>query len=97
MGLLRLSPALPFSLQNWFLGLTSVGFWQSQIATFFGIMPGTLLYIWISSLGGEAAAGGGDASLARYLALGVGLVATLAVTILVTKKAQQKLKEFSVD
>lgn len=97
VGLLRLSPALPFSLQNWFLGLTSVGFWQSQIATFFGIMPGTLLYIWISSLGGEAAAGGGDASLARYLALGVGLVATLAVTILVTKKAQQKLKEFSVD
>ena len=37
--LLRLSPALPFSLQNWFLGLTPVGFWPSQIATFFGIMP----------------------------------------------------------
>ena len=34
--LLRLSPALPFSLQNWFLGLTPVGFWPSQIATFLG-------------------------------------------------------------
>lgn len=97
VGLLRLSPALPFSLQNWFLGLTPVGFWPSQIATFFGIMPGTLLYIWVSSLGGEAAAGGGDASLLRYAVLGLGLIATLVVTVLVTKKANQKLKEFSVD
>ncbi|MEM1318016.1 MAG: TVP38/TMEM64 family protein, partial [Pseudomonadota bacterium] len=44
VGLLRLSPALPFSLQNWFLGITPVTFWPAQIATFFGIMPGTLLY-----------------------------------------------------
>ena len=98
--LLRLSPALPFSLQNWFLGLMPVGFWPSQIATLFGIMPGTLLYVWIASLGGEAAAGGGgdtDTSLVRYAALGVGLLATLIVTIVVTKKAQQKLKEFAVD
>ncbi|MEP1089357.1 MAG: TVP38/TMEM64 family protein [Rhizobiaceae bacterium] len=96
--LLRLSPALPFSLQNWFLGLMPVGFWPSQIATLFGIMPGTLLYIWIASLGGEAAAGGAsDASMLRYVALGVGLIATLIVTVVVTKKAQQKLKEFAVD
>ena len=98
--LLRLSPALPFSLQNWFLGLMPVGFWPSQIATFFGIMPGTLLYVWISSLGGEAAVGGAgdtDTSLLRYAVLGVGLLATLIVTIVVTKKAQQKLKEFAVD
>ena len=97
--LLRLSPALPFSLQNWFLGLMPVGFWPAQVATLFGIMPGTLLYIWIASLGGEAAAGGvaADTSLLRYVALGVGLLATLLVTVVVTKKAQQKLKEFSVD
>jgi uncharacterized membrane protein YdjX (TVP38/TMEM64 family) len=96
--LLRLSPALPFSLQNWFLGLMPVGFWPAQIATLFGIMPGTLLYIWVASLGGEAAAGGSaDASMIRYMVLGVGLLATLLVTIVVTRKAQQKLKEFSVD
>lgn len=96
--LLRLSPALPFSLQNWFLGLMPVGFWPAQIATLFGIMPGTLLYIWVASLGGEAAAGGAaDASLLRYVVLGVGLLATLVVTVVVTRKAQQKLKEFAVD
>jgi len=98
VALLRLSPALPFSAQNWFLGITPVGFWPAQIATFFGIMPGTLLYIWVASLGGEAAAGGGDeASFARYVVLGLGLLATVVVTIVVTRKAQQKLKEFAVD
>jgi len=92
VGLLRLSPALPFSLQNWFLGVTPVGFWPSQIATFFGIMPGTLLYVWIGSLGGSAASG--EASMLKYIVFGVGILATLVVTWFVTKKAQAKLKEF---
>lgn len=96
VGLLRLSPALPFSIQNWFLGITPVGFAPSQIATFFGIMPGTLLYVWIGSLGGQAA-GGDDMSLAKWIVGGVGIVATLLVTVVVTKKANAKLKEFAVD
>ncbi len=95
VGLLRLSPALPFSLQNWFLGITPVGFWPSQIATFFGIMPGTLLYVWIGSLGGAAA--GDDMSTAKYVVGGLGILATLVVTVLVTKKANAKLKEFAVE
>ncbi|MFD0916111.1 TVP38/TMEM64 family protein [Pseudahrensia aquimaris] len=96
VGLLRLSPALPFSLQNWFLGITPVGFLPSQIATFFGIMPGTLLYVWIGSLGGQAA-GGDDMSVAKWIVGGLGIAATLLVTVLVTKKANAKLKEFAVD
>ncbi|MEL6946423.1 MAG: TVP38/TMEM64 family protein [Pseudomonadota bacterium] len=92
--LLRLSPALPFSLQNWFLGVTPVKFLPSQIATFFGIIPGTLLYVWIGSLGGQAGAGG--MGFAQYAVAAVGIVATLVVTVLVTKKAQAKLKEFDV-
>ena len=91
VGLLRLSPALPFSLQNWFLGITPVGFWPAQIATFFGIMPGTLLYVWIGSLGGQAGEGAGGW---QYVIYGVGIAATLAVTIIVTRKAQAKMKEF---
>jgi uncharacterized membrane protein YdjX (TVP38/TMEM64 family) len=91
--LLRLSPALPFSLQNWFLGLTPVGFWPAQLATFLGIMPGTLLYVWIGSLGGQAAAGGGDASALKYAVFGAGIIATLIVTVLVTKKAKAKLAQ----
>ena len=91
IALLRLSPALPFSLQNWFLGITPVGFWPSQITTFFCIMPGTLLYIWIGTLGSTA--GGEDMSTYKYIAYGVGLAATLAVTILVSRAAAKKLRE----
>ena len=91
VGLLRLSPALPFSLQNWFLGITPVGFWPAQVATFFGIMPGTLLYVWIGSLGNAAGEG---ASTAKYVVFAVGILATLAVTVIVTRKAKAKMAEF---
>lgn len=94
VGLLRLSPALPFSLQNWFLGITPVAFWPSQIATFFGIMPGTLLYVLLGSAGGQA--GSGDMGIGRWVVLGVGIIATLVVTVLITKKAQARLKSYDV-
>jgi uncharacterized membrane protein YdjX (TVP38/TMEM64 family) len=92
VGLLRLSPALPFSLQNWFLGITPVGFLPAQIATFFGIMPGTMLYVLLGSAGGKA--GSGDMSTAKWVVLGVGILATLIVTVVVTKKAKAKMAEF---
>lgn len=95
VGLMRLSPALPFNLQNYFFGITPVGFWGYTIATFFGIMPGTFLYVWLGSIGQQAATGG-EASTARYILLGVGLVATLAVTVLVTKRARAKLQAMGV-
>ena len=91
VGLLRLSPALPFSLQNWFLGVTPVGFWPSQIATFLGIMPGTLLYVWIGSLGNAAGEG---ASTAKFAGFAVGIAATVAVMWIVTRKAKAKMAEF---
>ncbi len=92
VGLLRLSPAVPFSLQNWFLGTTQVNFISYVIATFIGIMPGTLLYVWIGSLGATSSS---ENSTAKYIFLGVGLLATLAVTILISKKASSKLEDHS--
>lgn len=93
VGLLRLSPALPFSLQNWILGATSVAFWPYLAATFFGIMPGTLLYVWIASLG----SGSGDGGAAKWAFFAIGIAATLAVTILVGRKAKAKLAEHGLD
>ena len=90
VGLLRLSPALPFSAQTWFLGVTPVSFWGATIATFFAIMPGTLLYVWIGSLGGS----GGEGSTLKYVFFGVGILATIAVTWIVGKKAKAKLDNY---
>ncbi|MDB2407599.1 TVP38/TMEM64 family protein [Jannaschia sp.] len=92
-GLLRLSPAIPFSLQNWVLGATKVEFFPYLIATFFGIMPGTLLYVWIASLG----SGGGEGGAAKWIFFAVGIAATAAVTILVGRKAKAKLAEHGLE
>ncbi len=98
VGLMRLSPLVPFNLQNYFFGVTKVGFWPYLITTFFGIMPGTLLYVWIGSLGAAAGIGSGDeAGLYKNIAYGVGLAATALVTIIVSRKARQKLKQFGVE
>jgi uncharacterized membrane protein YdjX (TVP38/TMEM64 family) len=98
VGLMRLSPLVPFNLQNYFFGVTKVGFWPYLITTFFGIMPGALLYVWIGSLGAAAGASSGDeASFYKNVAYGVGLAATALVTIIVSRKARQKLKQFGVD
>ncbi len=94
VGLMRLSPAFPFALQNWFFGTTSVAFWPYLAATFVGIMPGTLLYVWIGSLGAQA--GSDEATMAKYVVFGIGILATLAVTIYVTRLARRKLAEAGV-
>ncbi|MGH8773325.1 MAG: TVP38/TMEM64 family protein, partial [Burkholderiales bacterium] len=44
--LLRLSPLVPFNLQNYFFGITNIDFWHYVFATAVGIVPGTLLYLY---------------------------------------------------
>ncbi len=95
VGLLRLSPAIPFSLQNWVLGVISVEFWPYIMATAVGILPGTLLYVWLGSLGGSAASG--ETSTARIAFFAAGILATLIITIVVGRKAKAKLNEHGFD
>ena len=94
VGLMRLSPAVPFNLQNYFFGVTAIPFWQYAAATFFGIMPGTLLYVYLGAAG-KAASGDGGGAL-RWAFLAVGLLATIIVTVFVTRKATAKLSQAGV-
>ncbi len=95
--LLRLSPVIPFNLSNYFYGLTSVKFWPYVLASWIGMMPGTLLYVYLGTIGKvglEASKSGGDhRSPIEYVFLGVGLIATIAVTLIVTRIANRALKE----
>ncbi|MEM9303271.1 MAG: TVP38/TMEM64 family protein [Pseudomonadota bacterium] len=95
VGLMRLSPLVPFNLQNYLFGLTDVKFWHYAWATFFGIMPGTLLYVYFGAAGraalNEAAGAADSSSPLRWVFLVVGLIATLAVTVIVTRAAKQRL------
>ncbi len=97
VALVRLSPLIPFNLQNYFFGLTRIGFLPYVVTSFFGIMPGTLLYVWLGSLGAAAGEVGEGRGTLETIALAIGLLATLAVTVLISRKARQKLHEIGVD
>jgi uncharacterized membrane protein YdjX (TVP38/TMEM64 family) len=95
--LLRLSPVIPFNLSNYFYGLTAVKFWPYVVASWIGMMPGTFLYVYIGAAGKAAvtAAAGGEPlkhGWQYWTFLGVGLAATIIVTIWVTKIARDALK-----
>ena len=94
--LLRLSPAFPFTLLNYALGLTRVRF-ADYVTASVGMLPGTLLYVYYGKLAGDVAALAGGAAVQKdagyYVVLGLGLVATIAVTTVVTRTARRALAE----
>lgn len=95
VGLLRLSPAVPFTLQNYAFGATDIPFWHFVIATFFGIMPGTALYVYIGTLG-RAAATSENLKTSQIALFSIGLLATVIVIALITKKARLMLSQIGV-
>lgn len=94
--LLRLSPVFPFNLLNYALGLTRVRLADYLVASL-GMLPGTILYVYVGKLGGDVAAAAGGArterGLAEWTLLAVGLVATAVVTLLITRIARRALDE----
>lgn len=99
VALLRLSPVVPFNLQNYFYGLTRIGFWPCTLASWIAMLPGTFLYVYlghVGRLGLQVAAGSGQSrSPAQWAMLAVGLLATIAVTIYVTRLARSAMREQS--
>ena len=95
VGLLRLSPVIPFNLSNYLYGLTAIEFLPYALATFIGMMPGTLLYVYLGTIGKiglDASKGGAQRSPLEYVFLGIGLLATIIVTVIVTRVAKSALK-----
>jgi uncharacterized membrane protein YdjX (TVP38/TMEM64 family) len=92
--LLRLSPVFPYVWLNYLLGLTAVKFWHYLIASWLGMIPGTILYVYlgyISKAGIEATSGVSGKNTLEYVFIGVGLLITIIVTIYVTSIARKAL------
>lgn len=93
--LLRLSPAFPFALLNYALGVTRISLADYVIASV-GMLPGTVLYVYYGKLAGDVAALSSGASQTRgfayYAVLAVGLLATAVVTTLVARTARNALR-----
>ena len=93
MLLLRLSPLVPFNLQNYLFGLTAVPFGSYVTATFVGIAPATSVFVAVGALGEAALDSGPD----KWTLLGGGLLATVAAIVLVTRKARALLRGAGVE
>jgi uncharacterized membrane protein YdjX (TVP38/TMEM64 family) len=91
VGLTRLSPVFPFSLLNYAYGLTKVSLRDYVVASWIGMMPGTVMYVYLGSLARLGVESEG-ATTAQLVLKGVGLVATVGVTIYITRIARRALK-----
>jgi len=89
--LTRLSPIFPFNLLNYGYGLTKVPLWKYFVASWIGMFPATVMYVYIGSLA-KAAAEREEMAAGRQILYIVGLVATVAVTVLIARIARRALK-----
>jgi uncharacterized membrane protein YdjX (TVP38/TMEM64 family) len=94
--LTRLSPIFPFNLLNYAFGITGVSF-QDYVIGSFGMIPGTIMYVYLGSLAGNIALIGTDSQPTNpTLQWGIriiGFIATVVVTIYVSQIAKKALDQ----
>src|SRR6201981_550998 len=88
--LMRLSPIVPFNLQNYALGVTAIPFMQYLTATLIGIAPGIAIYVYFGIFGKGL---GNGTSVLDWVLFGLGVMATIALAILVIRKTKTKFAE----
>jgi uncharacterized membrane protein YdjX (TVP38/TMEM64 family) len=93
IGLLRLSPAVPFNLSNYLFGVTRARLWAYVLASFIGMAPGAFLYAYLGHVGVATLAGRtADRTPVEIAFLVFGLVATAVVTWYLTRLARRELQ-----
>lgn len=94
--LTRLSPVFPFNLLNYGLGVTGVSL-RDYVLGCIGMIPGTIMYVYIGSLAGSIATIGAEDQpsdpTVQWAIRIIGFIATVAVTLYVTRIARKALKE----
>ena len=96
VGLTRLSPVFPFSLLNYMYGLTPVSFRGYFFTSWIGMLPGTVMHVYLGKAGEQLVTLGSegyDKSTGERILFVVGLLVTVAVTVFVTWIARKALAE----
>ena len=94
--LTRLSPVFPFVFLNYAFGLTRVTFRQYFLASCVGMLPGGFLFVYLGWLAGDLAGirtGRHERTPIEWAFYAVGLVATAAVTVVITRIARKALAQ----
>lgn len=94
--LTRLSPVFPFNLLNYAFGITGVSLRDYALGSV-GMIPGTIMYVYIGSLAGDLARIGTESQptnpTIQWAIRIIGFIATVAVTVYVTRIARKALAE----
>lgn len=94
--LMRLAPVFPFSVLNYALGLTRIRYRDYLLASV-GSIPGTLVFVNAGRLAGDIALiAAGEASpdsWQKMALLAIGLVAAVAVLVILARTARRALAE----
>ena len=95
VALLRMSPAVPFVLLNYALGLSGIKL-RDYVAASIGMLPVVAMYVYAGKIAGDLAtlaSGGGQPRGPLYYALiGLGFASTVAVTIYVMRIAKRAIE-----
>ena len=98
--LTRLSPLFPFNLLNYAYGVTAVRPRDYIAASWLGMLPATVLYVYAGSAAAnlaQALSGRVRTGKSTTVLLLVGLAATVAVAALVTRVARRRLEHETPD
>ncbi len=94
--LTRLSPIFPFNLLNYAFGITGVSIKDYVIGSL-GMIPGTIMYVYLGSLAGNIALIGTDSQptnpTVQWAIRIMGFIATVIVTIYVSRIAKKALEQ----
>lgn len=97
--LTRLSPIFPFNLLNYAFGVTQVSLKDYTLGSI-GMIPGTVMYVYMGSLatdlatiGMSAQATSPETQMAQWVVHGIGCIASVAVTVWVTRLAKKALAQ----
>ena len=94
--LTRLSPVFPFNLLNYGYGLTRVSFRDYSLASLVGMIPGTLVYVYVGTAVSNVAEFFDETREKTWQEKAFfwgGLVVTLIVTTIVTRVAKKALAD----
>jgi len=93
----RMSPIVPHSLVSYAAGLIRISFWRFTLASFIGFLPPSAAYTYVGAVVGRAlrtSAGAAPHDPVIWTFYCLGLVATLAVTVLTTRIARRSWKTY---
>ena len=91
--LLRLSPLVPYTLSNYFYGLTAIRFWPYVLASWAGMIPLILLYASFGAAGRKAETVTEELGAWKLPLILAGVIVTVAATAYVARVVLRAVEE----